>query len=108
MNDREPRLVDGDVSLDAPPMVARDVKSFGSSATAVIDNSAIAYPISDLAHLPAGEYFVQALLDTNIDLSSLNAPGNLYTDVQKVSIDPQNGGTIKLTLSNAVPNETLP
>jgi len=108
MNDREPRLVDGDVSLDAPPMVARDVKSFGSSATAVIDNSAIAYPVSDLAHLPAGEYFVQALLDTNIDLSSLNAPGNLYTDVQKVSIDPQNGGTIKLTLSNAVPAETLP
>ncbi|HEX2638918.1 MAG TPA: hypothetical protein VHL50_00020 [Pyrinomonadaceae bacterium] len=28
-NDREPRLVDGDVSYDAPPMLARDVKNFG-------------------------------------------------------------------------------
>lgn len=107
-NDREPRLVDGDVSLDAPPMLARDVKRFGSGSTAVIDNSSIAYPISDLAHLPAGEYFVQALLDTNIDISSLNAPGNLYSEVQKVRLDPQNGGTIKLTLSNTVPAEKLP
>jgi len=107
-NDIEPRLVDGDVSYDAPPMLARDVKNFASGSTVIVDNKSIAYPISDLAHLPASEYFVQALLDTNIDLSSLNAPGNLYSDVQKVTIDPQNGGTIKLVLSNAVPAETVP
>ena len=107
-NDREPRLVDADVSYDAPPMLARDVKNFGAGSTAVIDNSSIAYPISDLAHLPAGDYYVQALLDTNIDVSSLNAPGNVYSDVQKVSIDPRNGGTVKLTLSNTVPPEMLP
>ena len=40
-NDREPRLVDGEVSYDAPPMLARDVKKFGSGSTAVIDNSSI-------------------------------------------------------------------
>ena len=107
-NEKEPRLVDSDVSLDAPPMLARDVKNFGSGSTAIIDNSSAAYPIADLAHLPAGEYYVQALLDTNIDVSSLNAPGNLYSDVQKLSVDPQKGGSIKLTLSNVVPAETLP
>src|SRR5690349_14812997 len=95
-NDRELRLVDGDVSYDAPPMLARDVKGFNAGSAIVIDNSSIAYPITDLARLPAGDYFVQALLDTNIDVSSLNAPGNLYSDVQKVSVDPQKGGTIKL------------
>jgi hypothetical protein len=107
-NDREPRLVDGEVSFDAPPMLARDVKDFGAGKTAMIDNSSVAYPIADLARLPAGDYFLQSLLDTNLDVSSLNAPGNLYSEVQKVSIDPQKGGTIKLTLSNAVPAETLP
>ena len=107
-NDREPRLVDGDVSYEAPPILARDVKNFGSGSTAVIDSSSVAYPIADLAHLPAGEYFVQALLDTNIDVSSLNAPGNLYSEVQKVSIDPNKGGAATLILSNAIPAESLP
>jgi S-formylglutathione hydrolase FrmB len=74
----------------------------------VIDNTSVSYPISDLAHLPADEYYVQALLDSNIDLGSLNAPGNFYSPVQKVLLDPANGGTIKLVLDKAVPPETLP
>jgi len=107
-NDREPRLVDGEVSYDAPPMLARDVRNFGAGSIAVIDNSSISYPIADLAHLPAGEYYVQALLDTNIDLRSLNATGNLYSSVQKVTLDPASGGTVKLILDKAVPPEALP
>jgi hypothetical protein len=107
-NNREPRLVDGEVSYDAPPMLARDVKGFGAGSTAVIDNGSTAYPIADLAHLPIGEYYVQALLDTNIDVSSLNAPGNLYSAVQKVTLDPARGGVVRLMLDKAVPPETLP
>ena len=107
-NDREPRLVDGDVSYDAPPMLARDVKNFGAGSIGVIDNGCVSYPISDLAHLPAGEYYVQALLDTNIDVRSLNAPGNLYSAVQKVDLNPSNGGTVKLVLDKAIPPETPP
>jgi hypothetical protein len=106
--DREPRLVDDDVSYDAPPMVARDVKNFGSGSAALIDNGSIAYPISDLAHLPPGEYYIQALLDTNVDVSSLNAEGNLYSEVQKVTVDPASGGVVRLVLDKVVPPETLP
>src|SRR5438309_1795563 len=47
-NNREPRLVDAEVSYDAPPMLARDVKSFAAGSTGVIDNSSIAFPIADL------------------------------------------------------------
>lgn len=107
-NDREPRLVDGDVSYDAPPMLARDVRNFDTGSTGIIDSSSVAYPISDLAHLPAGEYYVQALLDTNIDVSSLNAPGNLYSEVLKVALDPAKGGAVKLELDRSVRAETLP
>jgi hypothetical protein len=95
-NEREPRLADGEVSNDAPPILARDVKNFGAGSVGVIDNASIAFPIADLAHLPTGEYYVQALLDTNVDLRSLNAPGNLYSSVQKVTLDPAGGGTVKL------------
>ena len=106
--DREPRLSDDDVSLDAPPMLAKDISSFGSGSAAVIDNTSISYPIADLAHLRAGEYYVQALLDTNSDVSSLNAPGNLYSPVQKVTLDPAKSGTVRLVLDKAVPPETMP
>ena len=70
----EPRLMVGETGLDAPPMFARDVNNFAPGAAAVIDDKAIAFPIEDLAHLPAGDYNVQALFDSNIDLKSVNAP----------------------------------
>ncbi len=107
----EPRLTfdDGDVEFDAPPILAKDVLNFKAGETkAVIDNSSISYPIKNLAELPAGEYFVQALFDTNNDLRSLNAPGNLYSAVQKVTLDAKKGGTIKLELNKVVPPEQMP
>ncbi len=89
-------------------MLAKDVESFKAGETkVVVDNSAISYPIKNLAELPAGEYYVQALFDTNNDLRSLNAPGNLYSEVQKVNLDAKNGAAINLELSKIVPPETL-
>ena len=108
-NTTEPRLAGGNVNLNAPPMLAKDVAAFASgSSKIIIDNSAIAYPIKNLAGLSAGEYYVQALFDTNNDLRSLNAPGNLYSAVQKVSLDAKKGGKIKLELNQIVPPEQLP
>jgi S-formylglutathione hydrolase FrmB len=105
----EPRLSDDDVGLDAPPILAKDVVNFAPVSTKVsIDKSSIAYPIKSLADLPAGEYYVQAVFDTNNDLRSPNAPGNLYSTVRKIKLDPKRGGTIKLELTNVVPPEQLP
>lgn len=108
--EREPRLTfDEDVSLDAPPIIAKDVESFAPASTkVVIDNDSIAYPIKNLNDLPAGDYYVQALFDTNNDLRSLNAPGNLYSEVQKVTLDAQKGGMVKLELNKIVPPEQMP
>src|SRR5439155_25194690 len=63
-NNPEPRLTLGRTGPDAPPALARDVKGFASGSTAVLDQSAFAFPITNLAELPAGDYFVQALLDS--------------------------------------------
>lgn len=108
--ENEPRRTfDEKVGVDAPPILAKDAANFKAGAgEVVIDESAISYPIGNLSELPAGEYFVQALFDTNNDLSSLNAPGNLYSQVQKVNLDPQKGGTVKLELNQIVPPEKLP
>lgn len=107
-NSGEPRLLIGETGLDAPPMFARDVNDFAPGTAAVIDDKAIAFPISDLAHLPAGDYNIQALFDSNIDLKSVNAPGNLYSPVQKVHLDPAQGSTVKIELTKKIPPEELP
>lgn len=104
----EPRLMIGETGLDAPPMFARDVSNFAHGTAAVIDDKAIAFPIEDLAHLPAGDYNVQALFDSNIDLKSVNAPGNLYSAVQKIHLDPSRAATVKLELTKQIPPEELP
>lgn len=105
----EPRLADDDVGLNAPPILAKDVVNFAPGSNIVtIDNRSIAYPIKNLAGLPAGDYYVQALFDTNNDLRSLNAPGNLYSAVRKIRLDPKLGGRIKLELTQVVPPEQMP
>jgi putative esterase len=104
----EPRNLIGETGMDAPPVFARDVKAFASGAAAVIDESAAAFPLENLSQLPAGEYRVQALFDSNIDLKSVNAPGNLYSAVETTRLDPRRGGVVKLELTRRIPAEQLP
>jgi hypothetical protein len=104
----EPRLSIGETGMRVPPVLGRDVSDFEPGKTATLDQSAVSFPIENLSRLPAGDYFVQALFDSNFDLRSVNAPGNLYSGVQKVTIDPDAGGTVRLALTMRVPDETLP
>ena len=105
---QEPRTSIGQTGFDAAPVFAHDLKAFAPGATGVIDQSAAAFPIESLSRLPAGDYFVQALFDSNIDLKSVNAPGNLYSAVQRIHLDPAQSGTVKLQLTKKVPPEELP
>lgn len=104
----EPRLGIGGTGKDASPVFARDVRGVTDAVPGVIDHTAISFPIDSMSALPPGDYFVQAVLDTNLDLRSVNAPGNLYSAVAKVSLDPARTGTISLTLTGVVAPEQLP
>lgn len=106
-NRAEPRTTIGQTGMSAPPVLARDVRDFGSGMVRTIDKTAAIFPIQDLDALPAGDYYVQALFDTNIDLKSVNAPGNQYGNVQRVHLDPRSGGTVKLALNKVIPSEEV-
>lgn len=98
----------------AEPVLGRDVNQFKTGSVAIVDNKAAAFPIADLAHLPAGDYAVQAFFDWNPDLRipaypfSPPTPGTLYSDVRRVHLDPAQGGTVRLELTHEVPPETPP
>jgi hypothetical protein len=104
----EPRLTIGHTGLDASPAFGRDIKNFAPGGQESLDETCAAFPIDSLARLPAGDYFVQALLDSNIDLKSVNAPGNLYSKPRKVHVDPSQGATVKIELTERVPPEQMP
>ena len=104
----EPRLTIGQTGLDASPMFGRDIRDFAPGVIGTIDETCAAFPIDSLSSLPAGDYLVQALFDSNIDLKSVNAPGNLYSKPQKVHLDPAHPAIVKLELTEKVPPEQLP
>ena len=107
-NNPEPRVTLGRTGLGAPEVLARDVNAFAPGATAVLDPTAFAFPLTNLSALPPGDYYAQALFDSDTDLRSPHAPGNLYSQPQKLHLDPARGGAWKLELTQQIPPDLLP
>jgi Putative esterase len=104
----EPRLSIGQTGKNASPILGRDVDSLVPNTIAVLDDQSVIFLIDSLRQLRPGTYAIQALLHTNRDLNLANAPGDMYSPVTTARLDPGAGGTIKLELTQAVPQETLP
>jgi hypothetical protein len=115
MAEPEPRLL---VSPQGPAVFGVDLDQLRPAQTAVVDNNAVGYP-TQLAELPAGDYYVQAVIDVytqahradghtiwvhlndgHIEVFQM-AEGNLYSDVQRVHIG--NGGAVTLNVTHVIP-----
>jgi hypothetical protein len=92
----EPRTTITEAGSNASTILARDVEKLQAGVTATFDKTVATFPIRSLDELPAGDYYVQAFLASNRDLKSLSAPGNLYSNVQRLHVDPRVGGAFKL------------
>ena len=116
----EPRLI---VSPSGPAIFGVDLQQLRAGQAAVVDDSALGYPMP-LRALPPGDYFVQAVInvyeqvrradgkaiwvhmnDGTIETFQV-AAGNLYSDVQRVRIG--SGGTVRLTVSKVIPPQPRP
>jgi hypothetical protein len=107
--------------VEAIQVLGIDVDALDAGQWAVIDDSVFGYPLASLADLPAGEYFIQAVLHRyeTFDLATghrvklpmdrgegqqwSRAPGNLYSTPRSVSLDPVSGGRIELDLNQIIP-----
>ena len=104
----EPRRLIGRTGRTATPTVGVDVPALAPGDRVILDATAAAFPIEGLADLPAGEYHVQAVLDTNRDIRSPGAPGSLYSEPLQVALEPAQNEPVRLTLSRRIPDEQLP
>jgi Putative esterase len=119
----EPRLA---ISPYGPPIFGVDVERLLPGSVAAVDETCPGYPLSSPEDLPAGDYFVQAVLNVytecrrtdgrtiwvHIDRSRGTpfnvSPGNMYSDPQKIHLEPGVDSVAKLTLSHVIPQDELP
>jgi enterochelin esterase-like enzyme len=120
-NEQEPRF---QISFDATKsqqIFGVDVDALTAGSTAVVDPGTLGYPAESLNDLPAGEYWVQAVLNIYETFHLANGhtiklppdkgegqhwqtkPGNLFSKPQKMHLDPRAGQTIRISLSEKIP-----
>jgi hypothetical protein len=121
----EPRLQAGSYNASVP-FYGQDVQALKPNDNAVIDASVLGYPVESLSQLPAGEYYVQALLNVYTQVHRKDghviwvhmdqwegqqwnrSPGNLVSEVQRVRLDPAAGFNLKLSLTKKLPPIAIP
>ncbi|MGB7844167.1 MAG: hypothetical protein WBL63_01005 [Candidatus Acidiferrum sp.] len=98
-----------------------DLDSWNPGAPAIIDSTALGYPLVNLEQLPAGDYYVQAVLniyetfhraDGHVIKLPLDMgegqqwnrkPGNLFNKPQLVHLDPQINNVVHISLTEKIP-----
>jgi hypothetical protein len=121
----EPRLQSGSF-MQSIPFFGADVSQLAPGAAVTVDGATLGYPLNSLNDLPAGDYYAQGLLNVYTEFHRADghviwahmdqwegqkfnrSPGNLYSDVQRVHLGPQAGGTVTLRLSRVIPPVPVP
>jgi len=122
---REPRLQAGSWSRSVP-FFGVDVEDLKPGEVVKIDGDVLGYPLKSLDEIPDGDYFVQGLVNVYTEFRRSDgfviwahmdqwegqhfnrSPGNLYSEVKSVHLDPSSGYTIKLSLEKVIPPIKVP
>jgi hypothetical protein len=108
------------VSRVGVPFFGRDINDLKPGAVATIDNSDLGSPVARLIDLPAGDYYVQAMINVYSEFRRADghtvwmhddqwegqqwerSPGNLYSKPTKIHIDPA-AGVVRLVTDQVIP-----
>ena len=120
---REPRFQTGFVGV---PIWGKNIYDLTPGEPAVIDGDVFGYPLESIRDIPPGEYFVQGFINIYTEFKRSDghtlwmhndqwegqrwniSPGNFYSDVRKVYIDPANDESIRLECTNVIPPVEIP
>lgn len=94
----QPRF--SDTGPPGGPVLGTDAVNWAGDSPLTLDGKSLFFPLPSVNDLPPGEYAVQAVLCVNRDVSVPNAPGNLYSKVMRVGLDPKAGTKVALTLTD--------
>lgn len=121
--EREPRLQTG---YTGAPFWGKNIYSLKQGESAVIDADVFGYPLENIRDIPPGDYYVQGFINIYTEFKRSDghvlwlhndqwegqqwnrSPGNLYSDVQKIHLNPAETKTIQLTCKNVIPPIEVP
>src|SRR5690348_1575415 len=117
----EPRYQLKEEEAESAQFFGLDVDALAPGTPATISGATLGYPIVSLDQLPAGDYYVQAVLniydtfrrsdghtiklppDMGEGQQWYEKPGNLMSKPQRIHFDPAQGGTIRIELAERIP-----
>ena len=120
-DDKEPRFQISFMTPDSQQVFGVDVDGLAPGTAAVIDGATLGYPAESLNDIPAGDYWVQGVLniyetfhlgdgrvlklppDKGEGQHWQVKPGNLYSKTQKVHLDAKSGQTVRIALTEKIP-----
>jgi hypothetical protein len=121
--EREPRFQTGFTGV---PIWGKNVYSLEPGEAVLIDEGVFGYPLESIKDIPPGEYYVQGFINIYTEFKRSDghtlwmhndqwegqkwyrSPGNLYSDVKKVYIDPSREKAIKLECKKVIPPVEIP
>lgn len=113
-------------SYDAPQIFGVNVDGLAPGESVEIAPGILGFPARDMKDIPAGDYYVQAVLHKYDTFNLSNGktvklpaargagqnwrlePGNVISAPQKVTFDPQGANEISITLDNVLPEIAEP
>ena len=116
----EPRML-AQRGSDSAQVFGVDVNAWQSGQDAVVTPGITGYPVEDLSHLPAGQYWVQAVLHKYDTFTLANGkvvklpaargagqnwrkePGNVISEPRSIDFDPNRDGEIQVRLDEVIP-----
>jgi Putative esterase len=124
----EPRLQFGKSGgqYKSTPFFGEDVDGLKPGQRAVIGGRSTGYPVERLAELPAGDYYVQGMLNVYTTFHRADghvvkmhmdqwegqdfpvSPGNLYSEPRKIHVDPASNEPIRIVLDRKIPPIEMP
>src|SRR5437868_1241581 len=122
----EPRYQLREEEAQSAQFFGLDVNALAPGVPATIDATTLGYPVVGLDRLPAGDYYVQAVLniyetyhrsdghtvklppDMGEGQQWYEKPGNLMSKPQRLHIDAANGGTIRISLTEKIASVETP
>jgi hypothetical protein len=119
--DREPKShVEPNAPLASPYIFGQNVDAMAPGAAVLVGDDALGWPARRLSDVPAGDYYVQAVLnryetfhladgrtlklppDEGEGQHWQDKPGNLYSKPIKVHVDPAHGADVSLSLDQVI------
>ncbi|MHB1863834.1 MAG: hypothetical protein ACYCVL_12800 [Gemmatimonadaceae bacterium] len=111
---------------NSSPLFGRDVSALALGQPAVIDATTAGYPTASLRDIPAGDYWVQAVMNVYTEFHRADghtiwahmdqwegqnfatSPGNLMSAPQRVHFGAGAAAQVKLSLTHVIPPIVMP